>query len=102
MSVRAFLIALGFRSLHDDAMRGEQAFRRDGYAVTREEFEIGINSMSVPVYSHLGTVIGAISISGPAFRFDPAKEPGLAGGLKEALARIPADGDEDRGPVRGR
>ena len=63
---------------------------RDGYAVTREEFEIGINSMSVPVYSHLGTVIGAISISGPAFRFDPAKEPGLAGGLKEAGLQVSA------------
>ena len=63
---------------------------RDGYAVTQEEFEIGINSMSVPVYSHLGTVIGAISISGPAFRFDPAKEPGLAGGLKEAGLQVSA------------
>ncbi|MEV7455944.1 IclR family transcriptional regulator [Pseudarthrobacter oxydans] len=63
---------------------------RDGYAVTREEFEIGINSMSVPVYSHLGTVIGAISISGPAFRFDPEKEPGLAEGLKEAGLQVSA------------
>jgi DNA-binding IclR family transcriptional regulator len=63
---------------------------RDGCAVTREEFEIGINSMSVPVYSHQGTVIGAISISGPAFRFDPAKEPGLAGGLKEAGFQVSA------------
>ena len=63
---------------------------RDGYAVTQEEFEIGINSMSVPVYNNLGTVIGAISISGPAFRFDPAKEPGLAGGLKEAGLQVSA------------
>ncbi|HAG61261.1 MAG TPA: IclR family transcriptional regulator, partial [Arthrobacter bacterium] len=38
---------------------------RDGYGVVREEFEIGLNSMAVPVYNHLGAVIGAVSISGP-------------------------------------
>ena len=53
----------------------------DGYAVVLEEFEIGLNSMAVPVYNHLGTVIGAVSISGPAFRFDPEKTPGLIEGL---------------------
>jgi DNA-binding IclR family transcriptional regulator len=46
--------------------------------------------MSVPVYSHLGAVIGAVSISGPAFRFDPEKEPGLVEGLKEAGLQISA------------
>jgi DNA-binding IclR family transcriptional regulator len=63
---------------------------RNGYGVTLEEFEIGINSMSVPVYNHQGTVIGAISISGPAFRFDPEKEPGLIEGMKEAGIQVSA------------
>ena len=63
---------------------------RDGYAVTREEFEIGINSMSVPVYNHLGRVIGAISISGPAFRFDPEKTQGLIEALKDAGLQVSA------------
>ena len=61
-----------------------------GYAVTMEEFEIGLNSMAVPVHNHLGSVIGAVSISGPAFRFDPAKVPGLIGALTQAGLAISA------------
>jgi DNA-binding IclR family transcriptional regulator len=55
-----------------------------GYAVTREEFEIGLNSMAVGVRNHLGVVIGAVSISGPAFRFDPENQPGLVESLSQA------------------
>src|SRR5919107_441149 len=50
---------------------------RDGYGVVREEFEIGLTAVAVPVYNHLGAVVGAISISGPSFRFDPEEIPGL-------------------------
>lgn len=63
---------------------------RDGYAVVREEFEIGLNSMAVPVYNHMGSVIGSVSISGPAFRFDPEETPGLIDGLKQAGLQISA------------
>jgi DNA-binding IclR family transcriptional regulator len=64
---------------------------RDGYGVVREEFEIGLNSMAVPVYNHIGAVIGAVSVSGPAFRFDPEKTPGLLEALKQAGLRISAN-----------
>jgi DNA-binding IclR family transcriptional regulator len=63
---------------------------RDGYAVVHEEFEIGLTAIAVPVYNHLGTVIGAVSISGPAFRFDPENTPGLIEGLREAGLGISA------------
>ncbi|MBT2512344.1 IclR family transcriptional regulator [Arthrobacter sp. ISL-30] len=63
---------------------------RDGYAVTREEFEIGLNSMAVPIYNHVGAVIGAVSISGPAFRFDPEKTLGLIEALSQAGLSISA------------
>lgn len=63
---------------------------RDGYAVVHEEFEIGLTAIAVPVYNHLGTVIGAVSISGPAFRFDPENTPGLIQGLREAGLGISA------------
>jgi len=56
----------------------------NGYAVVHEEFEIGLTAVAVPVYNHFGTVIGSVSISGPAFRFDPENTPGLIEGLKEA------------------
>ncbi|MGJ9402698.1 IclR family transcriptional regulator [Arthrobacter sp. KK5.5] len=57
---------------------------RDGYAISEEEYEIGINAVAVPVRNHLGNVVGSISIAGPAFRFDPAQKPGLLESLKEA------------------
>ncbi|WP_374200347.1 IclR family transcriptional regulator [Arthrobacter sp. M4] len=62
----------------------------NGYAVTLEEFEIGLNSMAVPVYNHLGEVIGSVSISGPAFRFKPEEVPGLVEAITEAGLRISA------------
>jgi DNA-binding IclR family transcriptional regulator len=62
-----------------------------GYAVVREEFEIGLNSVAVPVYNHLGTVIGALSISGPAFRFEPETIPGLLESLKDAGLKVSAN-----------
>jgi DNA-binding IclR family transcriptional regulator len=61
---------------------------RDGYCVIREEFEIGLNAIAVPVYNHMGSVIAAVSISGPAFRFDPEKTPGLLEALKQAGLQI--------------
>ncbi len=39
------------------------------YATVLEELEIGINAIAVPVRDHLGSVVAAVSISGPAFRF---------------------------------
>lgn len=57
---------------------------RDGIAVVREELEIGLVAVAVPVFDHTGTVVGAVSISGPAFRFDPEKRGGLSENLKQA------------------
>lgn len=61
---------------------------RNGYAVTKEELEIGLNSIAAPIYNHMGSVIGAVSISGPAFRFDPETKPGLSDSLAQAGLQI--------------
>ncbi|KNH16783.1 IclR family transcriptional regulator [Arthrobacter sp. ZBG10] len=57
---------------------------RNGYAMVHEEFEIGLTAVAVPVFNHVGLVIGALSISGPAFRFEPEAVPGAVETLKEA------------------
>ena len=62
-----------------------------GYAVVREEFEVGLNAVAVPVYNHQGEVLGALSISGPAFRFEPEQTPGLLEKLKEAGLKVSAN-----------
>ncbi|MEV7134368.1 IclR family transcriptional regulator [Arthrobacter sp. NPDC093128] len=63
---------------------------RQGYAVVHEEFEIGLSAVAVPIWNHLGNVIAAVSISGPAFRFTPEEDPGLIEGLRAAGLSISA------------
>jgi DNA-binding IclR family transcriptional regulator len=63
---------------------------RLGYAVVHEEFEIGLSAVAVPIFNHLGHVIAAVSISGPAFRFTPEEDPGLIEGLRAAGLSISA------------
>jgi len=63
---------------------------RNGYATVHEEFEIGLTAVAVPIFNHSGSVIAAVSISGPAFRFSPEDQPGLIDGLREAGLTISA------------
>jgi DNA-binding IclR family transcriptional regulator len=41
---------------------------RDGYVVTLEELEEGLNAVAAPIRDHIGGVIAALSVSGPAYR----------------------------------
>lgn len=41
---------------------------RDGYVVTLEELEDGLNAVAAPIRDHTGVVIAALSVSGPAYR----------------------------------
>ncbi|GAA1296583.1 IclR family transcriptional regulator [Planotetraspora silvatica] len=52
--------------------------RRRGYAVTVEEFEIGLNAIAAPIRSHDGEVVAAVSASGPAYRFSEKRMHALA------------------------
>ena len=45
-----------------------------GYALTHGELEDGLNAIAAPIFGHTGELIGAISLSGPAFRFEPASD----------------------------
>ena len=65
----------------------EQA-RVEGFATAFEELETGLNAAAVPVRDHTGTVIGALSASGPAYRFDKSRIESVADELKAAGARI--------------
>ena len=44
--------------------------KKQGYAVDREEYKIGINCIGVPIFERNGEAIAAISITGPASRFN--------------------------------
>jgi DNA-binding IclR family transcriptional regulator len=62
--------------------------RAEGFATSFEEFETGLNAAAVPVRDHTGAVVGSVSASGPAYRFDKARIESVAADLKAAGDRI--------------
>jgi DNA-binding IclR family transcriptional regulator len=62
--------------------------RAEGFATAYEEIETGLNAAAVPVRDHTGSVVGAVSASGPAYRFDKARIESVATDLKAAGDRI--------------
>lgn len=64
------------------------AVRARDFATTFEELELGLNAAAAPVRDHTGTVVAALSASGPAFRFDKAQIESVEADLKEAAGQI--------------
>lgn len=60
----------------------------DGYAVTADEYETGLNAVAAPVFGTTGGVIAALSLSGPAYRLPGIQLPDTAGDVIAAAARI--------------
>jgi DNA-binding IclR family transcriptional regulator len=79
---------------------------RQGYASTRGELEEGLNAVAAPVFGHMGDVIGAVSLSGPAFRFDPAADPGIVKAViragEEITELMGGPASQDRSQEAGR
>ena len=71
-------------SLRDHVSR----IRDEGYGYTVEELETGLNAVGAPLRSAEGSVVGAVSVSGPAFRLSPAGLPGTIDLVKQAAAEI--------------
>lgn len=73
-----------------------------GYAIDAEEIELGLKCVAAPVHDETGTVVAAISVSGPRFRFDDHLEKFVSlvlrasGGISAALR------NQDPTPARAR
>ena len=66
--------------------------RERGWASTNEELEIGLNAVAAPIRGGEGTVVAAVSVSGPAYRltvdsFESVTEK-LRAGADEISSRI--------------
>jgi len=59
-----------------------------GYALDDEEWETGLRCIGAPVRDSIGSVIAAISISGPSFRMDPERLEALGAAVVQAAAKI--------------
>ena len=46
--------------------------RRNGFAIDREEFQLGVICLGAAIRDHAGAVVGSISVSLPVFRATPA------------------------------
>jgi IclR family transcriptional regulator, acetate operon repressor len=72
-----------------DALRAElRRIRERGYALDDEEIEIGLKCVAAPIQDGSGTVIGALSISGPAFRFEGKEAERRTAKALRAAARV--------------
>jgi DNA-binding IclR family transcriptional regulator len=62
--------------------------RRRGWAHSIAEREPGVASLSAPVRDGSGTVLGAVSISGPVERLGRRPSPEVVGAVLDAAAGI--------------
>ena len=62
--------------------------RAAGYAIDREEFEIGLICVAVPIFNQAGAVVAALSASGPANRFREESVGEYVAILREGAGRI--------------
>jgi DNA-binding IclR family transcriptional regulator len=84
------LRACGPRSITDGAALREelQAVLARGYATSYEELEAHLHAVGAPIYDHLGRIVAAVSISGPAVRMPREREPELVRMTLDACAQI--------------
>ena len=69
-------------TIYDSKVLHEQLeeIKVSGYGYAIEELEVGLNAVAAPIHSSGGKVIGAVSVSGPAFRL-PAESMAECGEL---------------------
>lgn len=86
------LVAFNERTLTTRAaLEAEVAqVRTLGYAVDNEEREENVHCIGAPVFDYTGTVVAAISVSWPTFRFTPGEESEKIAHTMAAAARISA------------
>lgn len=74
-----------------DAFERElDAVRRNGWAADEEEQELGVRCVAVPVGA-LDQAAAAISLSGPAERFNGGRTPGLVEAMERVAQRFAAE-----------
>jgi len=64
------------------------AILRDGYVVSVEELEHGLNAVAAPIRDHMGAVVAALSVSGPGYRLTELRTAEVAPAVMAAAAAI--------------
>lgn len=73
------------------ALRAQlEAVLADGYAYTLEEVEPGLHSVAAPVRAADGSLVAALSVSGPAHRVPRSRVPELGSAVRRAASAASA------------
>lgn len=72
----------------DMLVRELDLVRARGWACTVEEYELGLNALAAPVRDQDGSVVAAISVSGPSYRLTSHDLPTVAPRLLQAAGDI--------------
>src|SRR5690606_36735696 len=67
-----------------------ETLQRDGYAVARDELEVGLTALAAPVRNLHGEICGSVSISGASFRFPEERVAEFVTLLRDAAGDISA------------
>ena len=65
-----------------------EKIRRDQYAISVGENNVGMCSLAAPIFGHKNEIIGALGISGPIFRFTVQKAESHSGLIVELAQKI--------------
>lgn len=68
--------------------RALEEVRRRGYSSTRDEHEPGLSAVGAPIRAIDGSVIAAVTVSGPSFRLPPERVTGLGTATVAAADRV--------------
>ncbi len=77
-------------TLIDPAVLKEELFKvkNNGYAIDREEYEIGLICVAIPIFNTSGQVVASLSASGPSSRFKEKEVENYVTTLKEGADAI--------------
>ncbi len=94
------IIGLGLRKVTPNTIATEhelaeelQTIHDKGYAVDREEYELGIRCVAAPIFNKQGEIIASLSLTGPAGRIQAIPLDRLAASLMETASAITRDMD---------
>lgn len=65
-----------------------EAVRARGYALARDELEVGLTAFAAPIRNAHGDVVASMSVSGPTFRLDDDRVAAVLPLLVEAAAEV--------------
>jgi DNA-binding IclR family transcriptional regulator len=75
-------------TITDARLLGLEEIKRRGWAFTVEELELGLNAVAAPIMGSDGSVVAAVSASGPSYRLTPQRLPEVGEIMAEGALEI--------------